>query len=274
MRIAVLTGVFACAVIFAVGSKGADAATLQNNEVTNSNDTIVRMVAVAEKSKSPLLELTEEEEKEEKNPEVKNEEVTPTKHIVERNESLEKIAEKHETTWKRIFDKNVQIENPDVIDVGEELVIPKEDETLEPREIVVQEPEPVVAPTPARTTNSSTATVNSRVASRPAQSSSQRGSSSGNRYVAGYCTWYVKNRRPDLPNDLGNAITWVSRAAAQGIPTGSTPRVGAVGQQGNHVVYVESVNSDGTVTVSEMNWRGLYVQSTRTVPASSFRYIY
>jgi peptidoglycan DL-endopeptidase CwlO len=77
-----------------------------------------------------------------------------------------------------------------------------------------------------------------------------------------------------LPNNLGNANTWVARAAAQGIPTGSAPRVGAIGQQGMHVVYVESVNGDGTVTVSEMNFRGRYVISSRTVPASTFRYIY
>jgi surface antigen len=80
--------------------------------------------------------------------------------------------------------------------------------------------------------------------------------------------------RPDLPNNLGNANTWVSRAAAQGLATGSAPRVGAVGQQGMHVVYVEAVNGDGTVTISEMNHAGLYVRTVRTVPASTFMYIY
>lgn len=80
--------------------------------------------------------------------------------------------------------------------------------------------------------------------------------------------------RPDLPNNLGNADTWVARAAAQGIPTGSAPRVGAIGQQGMHVVYVQSVNGNGTVTISEMNYQGLYIISTRTVPANSFMYIY
>jgi surface antigen len=265
MRIAVLTGVFACAVIFAVGSERADAATLQTNEATDSRDTIVRMVAVAETTKSPLLELTEEKTELITEAETKKEN-EPTKHIVGENESLVKIAEKFNVEWKRIYDKNTQLENPDVITVGEELIIPAEDEVLEPREIVVIVPEPVV-----RATSTNTSSTTSRVQS--AQTTS-RGSSDGNRYVAGYCTWYVKNRRPDLPNNLGNAISWVSRAAAQGIPTGSTPRVGAVGQQGNHVVYVESVNSDGTVTITDMNWSGLYVVTTRTVPATNFRYIY
>ena len=99
-------------------------------------------------------------------------------------------------------------------------------------------------------------------------------SSTGNRYSPGYCTWYVKNMRPDLPNNLGNANTWVSRAAAQGITTGSTPKAGAVGQRGMHVVYVESVNADSTVTISEMNHKGLYVRTVRTLPANYFTYIY
>jgi surface antigen len=50
--------------------------------------------------------------------------------------------------------------------------------------------------------------------------------------------------------------------------------VGAVGQQGNHVVFVEAVHGDGTVTVSEMNWNGWNVVSSRTVSAGAFTYIY
>lgn len=99
-------------------------------------------------------------------------------------------------------------------------------------------------------------------------------STSGNAYDYGYCTWYVKSRRPDLPNNLGNADTWVYGAQTHGIPTGTEPEEGAVGQQGMHVVYVEKVNTDGTVFISEMNFAGWDVISHRTVPASSFTYIY
>lgn len=99
-------------------------------------------------------------------------------------------------------------------------------------------------------------------------------SSAGNSYTRGNCTWYAKSNRPDLPNNLGNANTWVARAKAQGLPTGAEPQVGAVGQRGMHVVYVERINDDGTVFISEMNWRGLGKVSTRTVPANSFKYIY
>lgn len=96
----------------------------------------------------------------------------------------------------------------------------------------------------------------------------------GNGYSPNNCTWYAKSRRPDLPNNLGDSISWVANASAQGIPTGSTPRAGAIGQQGMHVVYIESVNSDGTVYLSEMNYDFNGGFRYRTAPASNFMYIY
>lgn len=96
----------------------------------------------------------------------------------------------------------------------------------------------------------------------------------GNTYAAGNCTWYAKSKRPDLPNNLGNANTWASRAKAQGYETGNEPREGAIGQRGMHVVYVERVNPDNTVLISEMNYVGLGKINNRTLPANSFTYIY
>lgn len=103
-------------------------------------------------------------------------------------------------------------------------------------------------------------------------------SSSGNTYGYGTCTWYAKNRRPDLPNMLGNGGQWFGNAQAMGLPVGYAARVGAIAEQPGHVAYVESVNGDGTVTISEMNYYGngggWNTVSRRTAPASSFRYIY
>lgn len=100
----------------------------------------------------------------------------------------------------------------------------------------------------------------------------------GNSYAYGYCTWYVASRR-SVPGNWGNAYTWYGAAQRSGYGTGSAPRVGAVAwERGNHVAYVESVNGDGTVTVSEMNfWAnggGWGRRSYRTTPASHFLYIY
>lgn len=100
-----------------------------------------------------------------------------------------------------------------------------------------------------------------------------RGVVSGNGYAPGYCTYYVKNRRPDIGNQWGNANQWLYSAQAAGYATGPTPVPGAIAVQGNHVAYVESVQGD-TATISEMNYGGLWRMNTRTVPASSFYYIY
>lgn len=100
----------------------------------------------------------------------------------------------------------------------------------------------------------------------------------GNTYTKGQCTWYVKERRPDLPNGLGNASTWYARAAAKGYAVGGSPRAGAAGATSagkyGHVVYVESTNGS-TVNISEMNYNGgVGKVHKRTVSASSFKYIY
>lgn len=109
--------------------------------------------------------------------------------------------------------------------------------------------------------------------------SSYASDSSGNTYAPGNCTWYAKSRRPDLPNSLGNANTWYYRAQALGWNVGSTPKKGAVGTSTagwlGHVVYVEGVSLDGqSVTISEMNYGGLYSMNTRTVHYTEFNYIY
>lgn len=196
----------------------------------------------------------------------------PVQHTVIAGDSLSKIATANNTQWKRIFNKNTAISDPDTIAVGAVITIPTPDEVLEDRPIALPEPVVSVQASTSTTTRRQVrqqATVKSSAPSRQVA----RGSSAGNTYAAGYCTWYVKNRRPDIPNRMGNASAWVSSARSQGLATGSTPQVGAVAQSGNHVAYVESVNG-GTVTVSEMNWKGLYVTSSRTAPASSFNYIY
>ncbi len=83
-----------------------------------------------------------------------------------------------------------------------------------------------------------------------------------NGYDYGWCTWYVANRRAELgrpvPSNLGNAYSWYYLAQKAGLPTGATPRPGAVAVNtaGNHVSVVEVVNPDGSFWVSEMNSHG------------------
>lgn len=93
----------------------------------------------------------------------------------------------------------------------------------------------------------------------------------GNVFPYGYCTYYVAQRR--VVTWRGNAGTWLSGAQAQGYATGGTPKVGAImvtaeGSSAGHVAYVEKVDGN-MITVSEMNYRGFGVISTRTLSASS-----
>ncbi len=263
MRIAVITGLLACTLVFGINTKSSHALPLEElNEIQNSSNSSNVEVLLALADENPL----EGSNLPEKTDEVP---VEPTiiKHKVIENESLSEIAKKYETEWKRLYDKNVELESPDIINPGEEIVIPSVDEKIEPRALPV-----IVAPVPVK--QAVKPAVKQSVAQAAPAVRANRGSSNGNGYVAGYCTWYVKSLRPDLPNNLGNASTWVSRAAAQGMPTGSTPRVGAVAQRNNHVAYVTGVNGDGTINITEMNYRALYQETNRTVPANQWSFVY
>ena len=98
----------------------------------------------------------------------------------------------------------------------------------------------------------------------------------------GQCTYYMYNRFAQLGSPirttaLGNAAEWPANAAAAGYGVSSTPRAGTaiVFQRGvggadpvyGHVGFVERVNADGSLFISEMNVQGLNVISTRTIPA-------
>ncbi|MCA9325267.1 LysM peptidoglycan-binding domain-containing protein [Candidatus Saccharibacteria bacterium] len=102
-----------------------------------------------------------------------------------------------------------------------------------------------------------------------------------NGYDFGYCTYWVAVLRQKagnpVPANLGNAATWAIRAAAYGLPTGSTPRVGAAvvtsTSGAGHVAYVTKVNSNGSIVISEMNHAGWNRTDTRTI-SGNFRYVY
>jgi surface antigen len=180
----------------------------------------------------------------------------PIVYTVMPGDNLSKIGTANNVEWQRLWAKNTEIKHPDLIYIGAKLAIPGPSEQLEralPAVVALTKLTPGVAPLGSYNAN--------------------------NTYDRGYCTWYVKNRRGvSLPNTLGNANTWYSRAIANNMAVGTEPRVGAVatttsGSLG-HVAYVESVNGDGSITVSEMNYRGWNITSYRTVNASSFVYIY
>lgn len=100
-------------------------------------------------------------------------------------------------------------------------------------------------------------------------------------YPHGQCTWYVYNRMAQfdkyIAGDLGDARNWNNRAETQGFKVSSKPIthsavVFEAGQQGvdqkyGHVAFVEKVNNDGSIVVSESNVKGLGIISFRTIDA-------
>lgn len=76
---------------------------------------------------------------------------------IESGDTLSAVAKEHDTTYRRLFDANKQIEHPDIIFPGDEVRIPDEDEKLQERKlpegvtppVVEAKPAPAPAPQPA-----------------------------------------------------------------------------------------------------------------------------
>ena len=101
------------------------------------------------------------------------------------------------------------------------------------------------------------------------------------RQCVSYAAFKVEQTYGNMPfwGGRGNANEWPGNARAAGIPVSSVPKAGTVGVQYSgsygHVAWVESVNADGTLTISQFNanWSGEY--SKWVVDRSFFNeYIY
>lgn len=154
------------------------------------------------------------------------------------------------------------------------------------------------APAAASTASTSTASTSSSTSTpaAPAQTSSYTYTAGGgfpavdpsfraslNGGYFGQCTYYVFNRMAQVGTPIGhsmmgNAAEWPSYARSYGYSVSHSPSAGSaiVFQQGlagadptyGHVAFVEAVNADGSLYISEMNVRGLNVISYRTISAS------
>ena len=86
------------------------------------------------------------------------------------------------------------------------------------------------------------------------------------RQCVSYAAFKVATTYGNMPywGGRGNANQWANNARAAGIPTGTAPKAGSVGVQYSgsfgHVAWVESVNGDGSLTISQFNagWTGEY----------------
>lgn len=80
------------------------------------------------------------------------------------------------------------------------------------------------------------------------------------RQCVSYTAWKVYQKNGYMPywGGVGNANQWPGNARNAGITVSSVPRAGSVGVimagQYGHVVWVESVNNDGTINISQYNY--------------------
>lgn len=97
-----------------------------------------------------------------------------------------------------------------------------------------------------------------------------------NLYTPGQCTYYVFDKRAadgkSISTFWGDAKNWAILAQRAGFKVDHKPQKGAILQTTmgfwGHVAYVERVNIDGSIYISEMNYIAPYITSTRTITAS------
>jgi surface antigen len=80
-----------------------------------------------------------------------------------------------------------------------------------------------------------------------------------NRECVSYTAWKVSESGRYMPywGGIGNANQWDDNARASGIPVDTSPRAGDVAIKNSgpygHAMYVESVNANGTINISQYN---------------------
>ena len=104
------------------------------------------------------------------------------------------------------------------------------------------------------------------------------------RQCVSYTAWKVYQKNGSMPywGGHGNANQWPGNARAAGIPVSTTPRAGSVGVimagQYGHVVWVESVNANGTLNISQYNFFNAggsgwgHYSEMYNVPAATYDY--
>lgn len=222
-------------------------------------------------------------------------------YTIQEGDTLNKIAKKFDVKVSDLKEWNNL--SSDLIIVGDELKVASEtsEPTAEPTSLTVNAPEypaqedallryvfeqtsygnvynsedsvAYVAPT----FNENQSTQNTA----PVSYSRPNSGGGSNLYTSGQCTYYAFSKRPDLGNTWGNANNWANAAAQAGYTVNNSPAAGSILQSTaggyGHVAYVDKVNADGSIQVSEMNYQGEGIVSSRTISASaagSYNYIH
>ncbi len=180
-------------------------------------------------------------------------------HTVKKGESLDKIAKEYKADKDKIIAFNDLPANGEIKE-GQEIIIPGGQKEV------------------PRATGTTTTGIARRSYATPTGGTPKVSgwkkldgkAGTGHKFPYGYCTWYVAQKRY-IPWG-GNAGTWLYHAKARGYKTGKTPKKGAIMVSSEswwgHVAIVEKVGK-GTITVSEMNYKGWAKVSRRTISTKS-----
>ncbi|MBQ9020339.1 LysM peptidoglycan-binding domain-containing protein [Candidatus Saccharibacteria bacterium] len=170
-------------------------------------------------------------------------------YTVKEGETLQGIADKYSSSLEQIIAYN-ELESTDAVPAGTVLLLPSGELPEDER------PEGSTSNGTAYTTGRAAATDNSSYYANHTYWTSS------NPMPYGWCTWYAWARRSQmggdytLPGGLGNANMWAA-ALSGTFAMDRSPQPGDVFQSNagwyGHVGIVDSVNSDGTITISDMN---------------------
>ena len=175
--------------------------------------------------------------------------VSGVRHKVVKGDTVEKIAKKYKAEAEKIIAFNNLPSGGGELKEGEYLIVPDGQ--------IPETPKPKLAPQ-----NYTTFAFAQAIRSA---------------YAAGQCTWYVAQKRTDIPTNWGNAKNWLNNALSAGFAVcqgrDCVPQKGAIvslAENGwtarlwGHVAYIEEVNGN-QISISEMNLVGKYKVDNRTL---------
>jgi len=178
-----------------------------------------------------------------------------TFYTVQPGDTLSKIAEEYHTTWQVLAQYN-QIKNPDRIDPNEEIDIPADQANP-------VAPKPENAPSPPENAP--------KPEGAPPSTDKVPKHNTSNLFPTGQCTWWANQRYHELTGYYvpwtinSNANQWSDRAREFGWRVSTEPSEKAIidfqagvqlASDVGHVAIVEKINSDGSLTTSNMNVLG------------------
>lgn len=100
----------------------------------------------------------------------------------------------------------------------------------------------------------------------------------GYRNCTDWVSYRVRSTGRFVPGGLGNANNWDNRAPSYGFKVSSKPKAGAAAVSNSgyygHVMYVEAVNGDGSIIVSDYNRAGTGKYDMNTINPGGLSFVY